>query len=291
MLVMRFWCSLSFLDPDLWLDAARACDENGYHGILVADHLLFPVDLASEYPYSSDGAPGWDAAASWPDPFVAIAAMGAVTTSVRFCTNIYLAPLRHPLVVAKSVASAAQFTNGRVALGAGVGWMREEFEAADQDFTTRGKRTDELIEICRALWTGDVVEHHGEHYDIDRCSMTPVPPSRVPIYVGGESEAALRRAARNDGWIGNLLSEPEAIAQLDKLARFREEYGTAGRAENEVILAVSARPDAGLYERLGEAGVTGMMCAPWMGRDGNATTVDEVCDRIGSFAERVVSQF
>jgi probable F420-dependent oxidoreductase len=291
MSAMRFWCSLSFLDPDHWLEVARACDETGYHGVLVADHLLFPADLASKYPYSNDGSPGWDSSASWPDPFVAIAAMAAVTERVQFCTNIYIAPLRHPLVVAKSVASAAAFSNGRVALGAGVGWMREEFEAADQEFTTRGKRTDEMIEICRALWTGDVVEYHGRHYDIDRLSMTPVPPTRVPIYVGGESEAALRRAARNDGWIGNLLTEPEAMAQLDRLRGFREEAGTAGRAENQVILAVNSRPDADLYRRLEDAGVTGMMCAPWMSRDGTPPTSASVRTSIERFAEKVVTQF
>lgn len=277
---MQFWCSVSFLDPARLLDVARACEHHGYTGVMLADHLAVPATLTSTYPYAEGGAPDWEPSTPWPDAWVAIGAMAAVTSSLRFSTNVYVAPARHPLVVAKAVSTAAVLSGGRVALGAAVGWMREEYDAGGHAFTTRGRRLDEMIQILRALWRGEVVDHHGRFYDLDGIQVSPVPPEPIPIYVGGESDAALRRAARADGWIGSVYGLDVALEHLARLRRFRDEAGTIDHDSYEVILAVPGRAgDLDTYRRLEAAGVTGVTCSPWMGRDG-----------VEGFAERVMAK-
>ena len=283
---MQFWCSVSFQDIDRQLDLARWCDELGYEGVLVADHLAFPETIDSPYPYSSDGSPFWQPTTPWPDPWVTIGALAAVTTRLRFSTNIYIAPARPALVVAKAVSTAAVISHGRVALGAGVGWMREEFDAAGQDFATRGKRTDELFDVCRLLWSGEMVEYHGRFHDFPRMQISPVPSAPIPIWVGGDSEVALRRAARNDGWIGSVYPVEGAIAQIEKLQAFRREAGTA-EAPFEILVALNGRADdLDAYRRLDDAGVTGIMTSPHMSAKGP----DDARGKLEAFAERVLAK-
>src|SRR5439155_1740265 len=154
--------------------------------------------LSTPYPYTPDGSPPFTPGTPWPDPWVLIGAMAAVTTRLRFMTNVYVAPARNPFLVAKQVGTAAVLSGDRVALGVGAGWMREEFEQLGQPFGDRGRRLDEMIEVVRALWRGGMVEHHGEHYDFHRLQMSPVPAAPVPIYCGGQSRRAIERASRLD---------------------------------------------------------------------------------------------
>jgi probable F420-dependent oxidoreductase len=292
---VKFWCSIAFLDPDQVLDVARASEACGYHGVMVADHVVFPENLSSAYPYSANGAPGWEAETAWLDAWVAIGAMAAVTSTLRFSTNVYIAPARHPLVVAKAVATAAVLSGGRVALGGGVGWMREEFAALDSDFTTRGRRFDEMIDILRALWTGEAVEHHSAFYDFDRLRMSPVPSAPIPIYTGGDSDAALRRAARVDGWIGSLYRPEVALTRVADLGRFRRDIGvsaTDGQMDDyEIILALRGPiDDLDAYRRLEDAGVTGIMTSPLAVRS-LAVAGDEVpAHAVETFADRVIAR-
>ena len=148
----------------------------------------------------------------WPDPWVTIAFLAGQTTTLRFFTNIYVLPARPPVAVAKLVGTAAVLSGNRVALGIGMGWMEEEFEAMEQPFAGRGRRADEMLDVIRTLWTGEVVEHHGAHYDLPPLEVQPVPSEPVPVWVGGTSDAALRRAARNDGWISDLHTTDELRA-------------------------------------------------------------------------------
>ena len=127
---MKFVTSLAFSDPTQLCDLARAADEAGWDGLVVSDHVVHPEKIATPYPYTKDGAPRWQAPAPWPDPWVAIGAMAAVTRRVRFLTGIYVLPMRNPFNVAKAVGTAAVLSGDRVTLGVGVGWMREEFAAA-----------------------------------------------------------------------------------------------------------------------------------------------------------------
>jgi probable F420-dependent oxidoreductase len=286
---LRFWCSASFTEPTNMLEIARACDDAGYHGVMVADHLAFPANLDSQYPYSKDGTPRWEAAMPWPDPWVAIGAMAAVTERVHFSTNIYIAPARSALIVAKQVATAACFAPGRVSLGAAVGWMREEYTAAGQDFSTRGRRLDEMLPVLRALWRGEVVEHHGEFFEIDGITISPVPPEPIPIFIGGDSPAALRRAASSDGWIGGLYDLDGTVDHVRRVLGMRDELGFSRDGYEVFVPLPGRRAELDVYRRLEDAGVTSVMCSPWMSGWGAEAETD-FRGRIEAFAENVVAR-
>ena len=142
---MKFWCATAFMNTRELVHISHLLDQAGYHGLMISDHLCYPKELTSKYPYSPhpDGRPIWEPDASWPDPFVLIGAMSSVTTNLHFTTNVYIAGHRPILQVAKEVATAAVLTDGRVALGVGAGWMKEEFDLQGQDYSTRGKRLNE----------------------------------------------------------------------------------------------------------------------------------------------------
>jgi probable F420-dependent oxidoreductase len=193
--------------------------------------------------------------------------MAAVTSRVRFTTGVYVAPARDLVTVAKQVGTAAVISGGRVNLGVGVGWCKEEFVATGQDFHTRGRRLDDMIPALRAVWEPGWVEYHGPHYDVPAMQMTPAPPGPVPIYVGGHSEPALRRAATlADGWIAAGAYKPEEART--HLTALRAALAEAGRADDpfDILLSVHAVPEVDLYRRFEEEfGVTDVLCAPWMG--------------------------
>jgi len=269
---LRFHQSVTFLPTLQALELAKAADEQGYDGLYVSDHMFFPRERRSRYTYSTreDGAPGfgdhWDPDTEWPDAFCFISAMAAVTHRVQFTTGVYVAPARDLVTVAKQVGTAAVIAGGRVALGVGVGWCEEEFEATGQDFHTRGKRLDDMIPALRALWGGGWVEYHGPHYDVPAMRMEPSPPGPVPIIGGGHSTPALRRAATLcDGWVAAGAYQPDQARTY--LAALAEERRRAGREHGEfsIYLSLWARPDHDLYRSFEEEhGVTDVLCAPAM---------------------------
>jgi probable F420-dependent oxidoreductase len=264
---VRFHQSVTFLPTRQVLRMAQACDELGYGGIYISDHLFNPRLLASRYTYSvrEDGAPGWEPEIPWPDPICTIAGMATVTENLLFTTGVYVAPVRDLVTVAKAVGTTAVLSDNRVRLGIGVGWCKEEFDQTGQDFANRGKRLDEMIVALRALWRGGWVQFHGEYYDVPECQMEPAPTEPVPILGGGHSPAALRRtAALCDGWIAaGAYSEEEAWKYL---AELRDALKKAGRDEEDftVYLSLNEPPTVDLYRRFAEAGVTEFVCAPWM---------------------------
>ena len=139
---MKFCVSLAFCDPVQATELAMAADESGWDSIAIPDHMIHPERLESPYPYTPDGQPRWELGAPWPDPWVLIGAMAAVTQRLRFYTSIYILPMRNPFAVAKAVGTAAVISGGRVSLGVGMGWMREEFEALGIPMRQRGSLTD-----------------------------------------------------------------------------------------------------------------------------------------------------
>ena len=295
---MKFWVATAFMRTNQLPHVAKLLDDAGYHGVLISDHLCYPKELASPYPYSPhpDGRPIWEPETSWPEPFVLMGAMAAVTERIVFSNNIYIAGHRPILQVAKEVATVAALSDGRVALGVGAGWMREEFELQGQDFTNRGPRLTEMIQALRELWKGGWVEWHGTYYDIPSLTLEPAPPGPVPIYVGGHTDAALRRAAKvADGWIGNAYPWDDAEKYIAKLKGYLHEYGRDGDPF-EIIIGLYDVPSVDLYERAeAELGVTGMMCVPWaMGNtmEGDLRGLDQVAgvyrDSINRFADEIV---
>lgn len=263
---MKFWCGTAFMPTAVVPAVARMLDEAGYHGMLVSDHLIYPRDLASPYP-SPTGRPFWAPETAWPDSWVLIGAMAAVTRRLRFSNAVYVAPARPLLEVAKQVATASALSGGRVSLAVGAGWMKEEFDLLGQDFATRGARLDEMVDALPALWAGGWVSWSGRHYQVPELMLEPHPPGPVPILCGGESEAAMRRAARRcDGWVGTAYSLDEAIRRARTLAGYRREYGRDGEPF-EIVVALLEPPSLEVYRRAEEAGITSVMSAPWAGLD------------------------
>ena len=291
---MDFWASIAFLDTDVQLDAALAAEACGLAGMTVPDHLFFAQNYRATYPYTADGNPLWRPDTHYPDPFSLICAMAAVTTRIRFATNIYVAPARDLFTVAKGLSTAAVISKDRVALGVGAGWCEDEFLQTGQDFHTRGKRLDEMLTVLPKLFTGEMVEHHGTYYDFDPLQMTPVPSKPVPIIVGGNSKAAMSRAARHDGWIPAASTKPDDfLPVLDEMKRLRRE---AGKADDpfQIIAAFHAAPDPDLYKRFEDLGVGGVMCAPWLlrapAKDSYGYDAKHVNASIEQFAEEIIAK-
>lgn len=285
---MKFCHGLIGADPLHWGRLAKACEEAGFDSVAVSDHVVYPSNLRSKYPYTPDGTPMFSPDEDWPDAWVAIGSMAAVTTRLRFITNVYVLPARNPFVAAKAIGTAAHLSGGRVGLGVGAGWMREEFDLLEQPWERRGARMEESIEVMRKLWGGGMVEHHGEFYDFDPVEMRPAPPGPVPIYVGGHSEVALRRAARiGDGWLGMHYTPDEVVARCEDLQRHREAEGTADRPF-EVIVSPLAPPTPELLERLEAAGVTTILTSSWMGNGLRAPDVERAEEMIAAYGERFI---
>ncbi|MFC5831037.1 TIGR03619 family F420-dependent LLM class oxidoreductase [Nonomuraea insulae] len=251
---MKFWLGASFADADQFVELARAAERCGFDTLTLSDHLFY-ADFATPYPYSRSGKPRWDARTHWPDVWVTIGAMAAVTSTLRFSPNVYIAPARDLFTVAKQVSTAAVLSRDRVTFGVGVGWCKEEFVGTGQDFHTRGRRLDAMLPALRSLWSGEIVTLDG----LPPLSISPTPAAPIPVYVGGDSDAALRRAARlGDGWIGNrIYTEEQFDVVLDSLRNH-----LAGRTI-DIIAPLAVMPDAETYRRFEAKGVTGTMAAPW----------------------------
>ncbi|HME50374.1 TIGR03619 family F420-dependent LLM class oxidoreductase [Mycobacterium sp.] len=265
---MEFWCGTAFMKTEEAPAVARMLDEAGYDGMVCSDHLIYPRHLASPYP-SPTGRPMWSPDTAWPDSWVLIGAMASVTRRLRFTNAVYVAPVRPLLEVAKQVATASVVSGGRVSLAVGVGWMREEYELMGQDFGNRGRRLDEMIPALHALWKGGWVSWAGRYYQVPELMIEPHPPSRVPILGGGESDAALRRAARLcDGWVGYGYPWDGAVHYVETLTALRAEYRRATEPF-EIMLALYEAPSPDLVKRAEDIGITALMCSPW-------TTLDDI---------------
>ncbi|WP_197375021.1 TIGR03619 family F420-dependent LLM class oxidoreductase [Mycolicibacterium baixiangningiae] len=293
---MQIWTGTAFMHTTEAVPVARMLDEAGFDGIVVSDHMIYPRNLASPYP-SPTGKPMWTPETAWPDSWVLIGAMAAVTQQIRFTNAVYIAPARPLLEVAKQVATAAVISEDRVALTVGAGWMREEFELMGQDFTNRGRRLDEMIQALPALWQGGWVSWSGNYYQVPELMLEPHPQKPVPVMCGGESEAALRRAARLcDGWVGNAYAWEDAAQKVTTLNAMRREYGR-DNDPFEIMLAIRDLPSVEMFRRAEDIGVTAVMCSPWAmadvaagAHDGVTLTADRYREPIERFAENILAK-
>jgi probable F420-dependent oxidoreductase len=288
---MQFWSGTAFLKTTESIAVARMLDEAGYDGMVCSDHVIYPRELSSPYPDSPTGKPLWSPETAWPDSWVLIGAMAAVTSRLRFTNAVYIAPARPLLEVAKQVATASVVSDGRVSLGVGVGWMREEYELMGQDFDTRGKRLNEMIPALRELWRGGWVSWRGQYYEMPELMIEPHPEAPVPILCGGESDAALRRAARLcDGWVGYAYRWDDAVGYVEKLRSLRREYDRENEPF-EIMLALLEEPAVDLYRRAEDIGITAVMCAPWAGLDNTASgDVERFREPIERFAQTIIEK-
>jgi len=286
---MKFVTSLAFNPTTELCQIARAADAAGFHAVAISDHVVHPKALRTPYPYTPDGKPRWPPFTDWPDPWVTIGAMAAVTERLRFFTSIYVLPMRNPFLVAKQIATAAALSNNRVALGIGTGWMEEEFDLMQQPFRRRGSRMDEMLDVMNKLWRGGWVDHHGEFYDFDPLEMSPVPTDPIPIYVGGISDRALRRAAtRADGWISDLHSTADLQSLIQSL-RARRADSDKRDAPFDIIASVDDAFDLDGYKRLQDLGVTHLQTLPWVFY-GAGDDVQAKCDGINRFADDIIER-
>lgn len=276
------------MEAEQLMAVAQHAEELGFEGVMGADHALFPKDLKSAYPYTPDGECPVTAEMPYPDPWVSIAAMAAVTRTLKFSTSIYVLPLRNPIEVAKATATLAIMSNNRFILGAGIGWMKEEFDAYGVDFSTRGKRMDESIEALRELWKDDWAQYKGETIQFDSIKLSPPPSQAPPIFIGGSSPAALRRTARvGDGWIGHGNMPEEVPALLSTLAELRREYGRE-KEPFETVVGLYSPPDPDVFLNLETLGMTASVNLPFRFSLGESSTLDAKKKQMDEFAEQVM---
>lgn len=215
--------------PDLpsAIRMVKAAEAAGFDSVVAVDHVVFPHRYTSVYPYAPGGRLPGGPGSPLPDPLIWMAAMAAVTTKLRFMTGVIILPLRDPFVLAKQVATLDSMSGGRVELGIGVGWLKEEFEAMGVPFEKRGKRSDEYIAVMRKLWAEDGASFKGEFVAFDEVSSNPKPVNRaIPIVIGGHSEAAAKRAGRlGDGFFPSIGAQVDTVPLFDVMRRAAEAAG------------------------------------------------------------------
>lgn len=284
---MEFWQAIAFTEPEQLVDFARTAEALGFDGVTAGDHFITPERIDSPYPYTADRRPWVLPEAPTPDPLMLAAALAQHTERLRFLVTAYVLPMREPLVAAKAISTAAVLSGNRLVLGVGVGWMREEFQAAGQAFGNRGRRCDEALEMIATLFRGGMVEHRGPHYRLPRAQMTPVPERPVPILIGGHSQAAFQRAAQHDGWIGSHYDLDDIRAHLERFEKTRAELGRS-EAPRQAIVALNHDVEAEELHALEETGITGVIQMPLL-FDGQPTSSFEAKrEAMERFAERCI---
>jgi probable F420-dependent oxidoreductase len=286
---MKFWQSLQFAQTGDLVKLARGIEqETPFHGVFLGDHTLYPEKLLTPYPYTSDGRVLWAPEIDWPDIGAAFGAMAAATRRLHFVTSVMILPVRHPVDVAKMMATVSVLSDHRAALGVGVGWMEDEYRAAGVDFKTRGARCDEMIDSMRRLWDGGMVEYHGRHFDFPRSQLSPKSSGRMVVYVGGDSAPAIRRAVlRGDGWISSGLSRetiPENIAKIRKMLNDR------GKDAGTFEFIASLRPDLEFIKRLKDLGVTSIFNLATADEIAGKVTAQQKLDNIRRYADEIIAR-
>ncbi|MGN9838220.1 TIGR03619 family F420-dependent LLM class oxidoreductase [Nonomuraea sp. H19] len=264
---MKFGVPLGLLHPDAWKDVAVAADELGFESVWLPEHLVFATDLSlAVYPGTSD--PGIKPTTPLFDAPAYLCWLAACTSRVRLGTAVQLLALRHPFVSARAFATLDVVSSGRAICGVGAGWYRGEWEAAGIPFGTRGARLDEAIEVVRRLWSEPVVAHSGRFYSFPEVAFEPKPVQRpLPVLAGGESAAALRRAARLcDGWISMPHTIESIKPQLDRLG--------AGVPVTAHAYALASPDEVPAWAALG---VERLIVRPW-------TRSRDAVSRLASFA-------
>jgi probable F420-dependent oxidoreductase len=250
-------------DPESALEISKAAEDVGFESVWGGEHVIFPSSIDSAYPYTADGKVPATPETPIPDPLIWLAYVAAAAPTLRLGTCILILPQRNPLVLAKELATLDHLTGGRVELGIGVGWMKEEFDALGVPWERRGARTDEYVDALRTVWGGTHVEFHGDFVDFDPLTCTPLPAqgADIPILVGGDTPAAMRRAARiADGYFPGE-SDPEQLAQL--IATVRNECEAQDRDPDSIEINAMfglqmGDPAAGV-EQMRELGVGRIM--------------------------------
>jgi probable F420-dependent oxidoreductase len=242
-------------DPSFYAPLARAAEEAGFDSFVVPDSIAYPRESDSTYPFNPDGSREFLEDKPFIEPFVLVGALAMVTERIRFTTFVVKLPVRHPVHVAKLASSAAVLSGDRLALGVGVSPWPEDYAMTGTPWEGRGRRMDEAVAILRGLLGGGYHDHAGAVFDLPAVKISPVPARPVPILVGGHSDAALRRAARLDGWMHGGGDPADLPGLLDRLRRFRDAEGRAGDPFEVHVISADAYSLDGV-RRLEDQGVT-----------------------------------
>ncbi|MGZ4714716.1 MAG: TIGR03619 family F420-dependent LLM class oxidoreductase [Acidimicrobiia bacterium] len=263
---MKFGVALGALNPHFHLDAADAAEALGYESVWLPEHLVLPVRM-SRSPRAGEDHPPVPPTAPVFDAFSYLAFLAARCPTLRLGTHVYNLGLRHPFVAARAVQTLDVVSGGRCEFGIGASWLEEEWVAAGLDFHSRGRRVDESLAICKRLWSESEVAHDGEFFSFDAVAFEPKPVQRPwpPVLVGGESDAALRRAAwSTDGWIGMGHTIETAAVAIARLRELRATRGSTDAPDRPFQICVGgpvrSRDDVTRWE---EIGVTRLVVAPW----------------------------
>jgi len=273
------------IDGEAAVDICRRAEAAGFESVWGGEHVVLPDSIASKYPYTKDGRIPAEPDTPIPDPLIWLAFAAAAAPTLRLGTCILIVPQRNPLVLAKELATLDQLSGGRVELGLGVGWLKEEFDALGIAWDRRGARNDEYIAAMRALWSGPHAEFHGEFVDFEPATCSPRPVNgSIPVIVGGDSDAAIQRAVRiADGYFPGE-GDAEQLGAL--LGRLRQAAEQADRDPQSIRIsaifgAQMANPEAGV-EQMAALGVDRIMVPAFFfaGPGG--------LDRLSEFAEKVI---
>ena len=249
-----------------YVRVAQRTEELGYHSLWLADHLIIPEKIAAPYPWTEDGSVGFPRRTPFPDPFVLLSYIAAKTQKILLGTSVLIVPYRNPLHVAKAVATVDMVSGGRFLFGVGVGWLKEEFDALGENFSERGKRTREYIQIMKMLWQGGPVSFTGNffHFPDVYAMPTPVQKPHPPIIFGGESAAAVKRVADlGDGWQPGSM--PLEVLR-ERISQLKELMAQKGRDFSRLSIAMVGSPaelkqNSELLSQLSKLGVGQMILA------------------------------
>ena len=275
-------------DPVWMTGFAQHAESLGFESIVVVEHAVVIGGYDSQYPYSPSGRMPLPNDCVVPDPIDLLTYLAAVTTTLRLATGVLILPEHHPVVMAKRLATLDRLSGGRARMCIGVGWMREELEACGIDFTTRGRRTDECMDVLRTLWSpeGDEgLSYEGEFFRFEHAHSNPKPVQAggVPLHVGGHSDAAARRAGRRGDGFQPLGLRGEELAA--KVAIMRHAAEDAGRDPDSLELALGGALASTTTETIEEAAAAGavrLVLSP-----SQSTDLDQVRDEMSEFAATV----
>jgi probable F420-dependent oxidoreductase len=250
-----------FSNPELFGQLAHDCEQLGFESLWTVEHVVIPQPHMP-YPGSKDGRmPGGDDVPI-PDPLIPLAYAAAMTTKLKLSTGVIILPQRHPLYLAKQLATLDLLSKGRMMVGIGSGWMKEEFDSVDVGFSVRGARTDESIEAMRAIWRDDVATYHGKHFHFHDVKSSPKPVQKdgIPIHVGGHSPAAARRAGKYGDGFFPTVTDPAKLKEM--FAQVRAEAQKAGRNPDAIEFTAMAAPKADSIRALAAVGVSRVVFGP-----------------------------
>jgi probable F420-dependent oxidoreductase len=289
--VIRFSYAESMIDPSFYAPLARAADDSGYDTFLIPDSICYPAEADSTYPYNADGTREFLDDKPFIEPFSLVPALAAITNRLRFTTFVLKLPIRYPVLVAKQVTSVAVLSGNRFGLGVGTSPWREDYTVCDVPWERRGKRMDESIDIIRGLTSGGYFEYHGEVYDVPSIKLSPVPSEPVPILIGGHGDAALRRAARLDGWMAAGISDDDLDRNIDRLRELRRELGREDTPFEVHAPSIEGFSADGI-KRLEERGVTDVIAGfrdPYVAGP-DTQPLQEKLDALRWYADEVIAK-